>query len=704
MTPVVNGDVVPNDGIYTGRITDMGEDDRIVQFYVRATGEDGQENFSPVLGEDRPALYVVDNQNVSTDLTTYRWVLSEWDNRAFSRGSRAEYEYLFPLPSNSYKNMTLIVNESEIYYNCEIRPSASPWHQGDRSNLTKRGKWKLPPSNKFRNTRKITWDNTLRAEGAGALHHNNLTRYWLYLLGHPVNEDEYAVTIENSDRPLLNEIVEPCGADMLDRHFENGASGEFYKIDDHFRFTDSYSKEQITDRYWWYDRRGRYPNPDGAGTYHTAWIKRSREVEYDYAPLINFFKTVSDNDYTEEEINRMVHQHYALMMICVRGYIGDWDNITMTRPKNSFFYRAPNGGKWHFFHWDSDLGFRHEGNFYSGGSEMRNWIRKPYNRRVIRYYFAQMFDLYTQGSPRLEAWIDAENAASDEYRVSTSYNGFVRTRSRKLENDELDDHIEDPLVVNTPETTDSGVIDITGSAGYRVDHVIVEGHPEASFRWTSETDWILEGVALKQGENALNFQAMNHEGKPAFGEAAQTSAAATIQKTGNAAPYIVLDYDPASLNVGIEQELRLDASETYDPDSGTAEGLVFEWVQPDGLASFTANGASATATFEKPGIFVFTLKVSDADGASSEITREASVYGINGFSSFNNVELDLFLDPVNVELKDNYSPSAWYGLERIEPGFLTMQVENDSAKPISFPEEVLPTAGNVRRPREHLGL
>ena len=55
-----------------------------------------------------------------------------------------------------------------------------------------------------------------------------------------------------------------------------------------FSFDDNYSKDQITSRYWWYAGDD-WPGP---GRYHSQWLLRSKEAEYDYTALINLLKTV----------------------------------------------------------------------------------------------------------------------------------------------------------------------------------------------------------------------------------------------------------------------------------------------------------------------------------------------------------------------------------------------------------------------------
>ena len=38
----------------------------------------------------------------------------------------------------------------------------------------------------------------------------------------------------------------------------------------------------------------------------------------------------------------------------------------------------------------------------SGGSEFSAWLRKPYNRRIFRYYLTEIIDKYQANGPELE--------------------------------------------------------------------------------------------------------------------------------------------------------------------------------------------------------------------------------------------------------------------------------------------------------------
>ena len=102
----------------------------------------------------------------------------------------------------------------------------------------------MPLDKRLRGLSKIAWDNTPAAEGAANIFNNKVPRYMLYLMGHEVNENEFASMIENAGNPRHSvEFFEPVGNDFLERNFgDDGPQGELYRQDDIFFFDDNYSK------------------------------------------------------------------------------------------------------------------------------------------------------------------------------------------------------------------------------------------------------------------------------------------------------------------------------------------------------------------------------------------------------------------------------------------------------------------------------
>ncbi|MBI2926454.1 MAG: lamin tail domain-containing protein [Verrucomicrobia bacterium] len=658
------GDALAGDGTFTAELTEYKAQGRGVQFYVQAETAGGQSSVLPRQAASKPALYAVDSQTVPRDLRTVRAVVSQYDVEAIGNGGGAKYNFKFPRLQNHYFNTTLIMDESDIYYGGEIRNSGSPWTRGGGLD---RGKFKVPDDRAFRGHTKFTYDND---PGGGQMTRNRVTRQLLYLLGHAVNEHEFVRFYVNSSYYGVREDTEAIDNEFLDRNFRNGSSGDLYRIDDEWWFTDNWQQEP-RDADW------RYKNSENPGRYRTEWMKRTNEDEDDFSALINFFKTVS-GAFTQSDIERLIDPHATLKMCAVRGYISDWDSFSLNRGKNGFFYRRSTDGLFQFFHWDSDLAFGDSSAaLYSGAPGFGAYISKPYNKRVFFTYLVELIQNYAKDSPRVNAWFQAEEDASPSYGANAAfYRNWFNSRLRSCTN-AMGANYTRALDISTnggnPLTTTDDVLTLAGTSPFGVLRIVVEGHPEARFAWTSDIAWTISGIRLRRGENVLTVKGLDQWGK------VLKQDALAVTKTGNAPPAVALKANPDSWRVHVQEALELDGRDSFDPDGGPVS---FEWsVSPADLVTLKelAPGHVA-ATFARPGLYTFTLRVTDSEGGSAEITREAAVYGPTGFSPFNGTRLEAFWNLENVEYRNNYSPGAWLSLNDA-PGELMLQVLDDVARP-----------------------
>ena len=266
------GDLVANDEVYTAILSNYNRQGNIAQFYVEASSKDDQITMMPKLGPERPAMFIVDGREMKDNLLRERLILSNYDRRALSSGGGSSYDYKFPRMSNHYFNATFIANESEIFYNAEIRKSGSPFTRDGGSSLA-HGKWKLPGDRLFRERRRNVFDASGTSEGSGTprFYDDRIARHFLYQLGHPVNEMEYVHFAVNGDAFKLRENHEPISNDFLNRNFENGSEGTLLRIDDEWRFTsDDGNARQSRNADW------SYKNSDNPVQYHSEWLMRSR--------------------------------------------------------------------------------------------------------------------------------------------------------------------------------------------------------------------------------------------------------------------------------------------------------------------------------------------------------------------------------------------------------------------------------------------
>ncbi len=682
-----NGDAAAGDGLYTARVTTHQTDGRIVQFYVRATAGAATQDM-PKLGASKPALWIVDNRTISSLLRRQRFIVPRYERDIFSgNGLTAKYAYRFPRLSNHYAQATFIHNETDVYYNCEIRKSGSPWTRSGGSDLS-RGKWKLTGDRLFRGRQKSTYDNDAEAGN----HNNRITRYWLYVLGHPVNENEFVYNVINSDGLVIREDTEPCDGELPARCFPGGGKGQVFRTDDQWWFDDNWGQNaQNAD--W------SYKSTDSTIRYHTEWMLRSREAEYDYSALIDFFRTVSgnatsnDTDY-RERVNRMLDPDLTLMMAAVRGYIQDWDSLTLDRGKNGYMYRKSTDGRLMFFHWDSDLAFGNAGGSVVGGlAGWGTYISKPWNRRTFNYYLTRMLDL-TSGAngARTNAWMDAEDASSTAFAVNkTGYQswfanrqGTIVTEINKAAGGGTAGAYTAALAVSTPSsTTSANSLSITGTAPSSAFSVVVDGHPEAVITWTNQTTWSLGGILLKQGVNNLTVRMLDH-----LGNTVGSTLAYSYTKTGNAPPAMSLTANPESFNAAMGESVTLDAGTSFDPE-GSA--LSYGWsVSPATGFTVTAPATSRRIyVFNTPGIYTVTVTGTDGAGAPGTVVRDITVFNSEDFESFGNNDIAAFWTKQNIENRDNDSPAAWYSVED-KPGRILVQTLANAAKPLVFNSPTYP--------------
>ena len=499
------GDMIAGDGTYTTEIVDLRGQGQIVQFYVHASSPGGLVTLLPRTGGEKPALYVVDDQVMPRDLATRRFVVSAYDLEKINGGHTNKYGFKFPRLSNHYHNSTFIANEAAIFYNAEIHNSGSGY---TRATDMSRGKWKLPGDRLYRSHSKYTYDND--PEG-GARFHNRVVRYWMHQLGHPVAEAEFVRVVINNTAPLLREETEPVANDFLNRIYKDGSKGQLYRPEMTWWLRDDWGGGSPLQPDWIY-------KGVDVGRYRPIWMKRTLEVEDDFGELISLTKVLTDNVYSQAEIEKRIDVHNTMRHAVARGYSGDWDTFTLGNAHNALFYRRPHDGLWQFFQWDSDQGFSAgnlAGAFY--GDRIRSWAEKPYNKRLFNYYLVELIENYTKDSPRFFAYLKAEEEAVASMANDTSqYRTWCIGRNAAAIAS-LGGNYKLTFKVTTnggnPITTTADTVTLEGNAPYGVFTIVVEGQPFVKPAWKTEVNWTMAGLGLAEGANEMIVRGVDQWGK-----------------------------------------------------------------------------------------------------------------------------------------------------------------------------------------------
>jgi hypothetical protein len=679
-----SGDAVANDGIYTGSLTQYPTQGQIAQFYVSASSGDVS-TVLPREGPGRPAMFIKDSRVMPSVLMRERVILSQHDRNAMtSAGLTAAYGYDFPLMSNHYFNATIINNESEVRYICAVRKSGSPFTR-DRGAGLAHDKYEYPGDRLFRERSKTVIDPSGVVD-TPRFYDDRMGRYLLYQLGHPTNEMEFCHMAINGDAFSLRELHEPIANDFIDRCWDNGSKGTLLRIDDEWYFNEDTSYDpgrSSRDADW------SYKNSDNPIRYHSEWMMRSREADYDYSTFIEFVRAVGKNQFTETTINRIADRDGMCRIAAVRGYDADWDSLTTTRGKNGYMYRPPDNGRWTLIHWDGDRTFDNVGDAILGGrAGVQTYFNQPYIRRYLNYMLTELLTRYTKGSARTAAWLQAEKAATTgangvtPMMTDATYTNWFTNRETVAKNFIGAPFIAAFAVTTSLPTTTNPVISISGTSPSSVYQVRIAGQPWATVQWTSTSAWTLNGVTLKNGPNTITVEGVDRVGAVVQSQTFNTT------KTGNSSPIMALDATPASFNVSISEPLVLDASSSQDPEGAP---LTFTWTAPPANAVMESTGGTATITFQKPGIYPITVTGDDGAGGVTAITREATAYGPGDFSTFGTTSLENYWKLKNIRSQDNFAGVPWYSLQT-HPGRLHMHLPPISAWPLGMPQNPLPPA------------
>ena len=301
-------------------------------------------------------------------------------------------------------------------------------------------------------------------------------------------------------------------------NYPNGKEGELYRSDDEWWFQDNWSRSQ-RNADW------AYKNSDDPINYHSEWMLRSRETHYDYSALTDLFRTVESPRFDQGgTLDAIIDPDLTLMMTAIRGYTYDWDSITLNRGKNGYMYRKATDGRWIFMHWDSDLAFQDANNIVVGGlAGVRTYVDKPYNRRLLNYYLAELLTKYSRNSARMDAWFTAEENASPAFTVNAAlYTTWFANREARIITEinsafgsgGTANAYSAPFAVSGPNplNTALNVIDVSGTAPAAAYTVAIDGHPEAVLSWQNQTTWRLSGVVVAQGTNSLTVRTFARDG------------------------------------------------------------------------------------------------------------------------------------------------------------------------------------------------
>ncbi|MDG2123788.1 MAG: lamin tail domain-containing protein, partial [Verrucomicrobiales bacterium] len=502
---------------------------------------------------------------------------------------------------------TVIVNESEIYYDSGVRikgserartaPNRVGFNLRFGSDKLFRGIHRTVAIDRSEGqvvgTIESLWDLTMTNAGGVPAEYNDLIK---------------VLAPDNRHTSFASLQLARYGSVFLDSQFENGASGTDYEYELIYYPTSSDRSTGI-----------KRPQPDsvvgsnitnlGDDKENYRWtfnIKNNRERD-DYAPIMamakHFDKRGTAFHDTLDQVIDVEQWLRALAFSCVSGA---GDSFFSNARHNGHLYALPDGRVLYFPH-DIDFAFNASRSI-TENSQLSTIIQIPAHRRS---YYGHLHDICSRIFNRtyMQRWTNHYGSLvpGQNYHAHLSY---LNSRSRSVLSQVSRGIRSVDFAITTNNgaafTTDTSPVTLAGTGWVDVRTVRLAGSAAPlDVTWTSTDDWTLD-LPIAAGENIITLEAYDLQG--------DLVASDTITVT-NSSPSLEL---ASATNIAIS-EIH------YNPDSETGSDGTHEFVELTNISA-TDTVDLTGAAFTGGITYTFPAGTTLAPGARLVLARDPSTY------------------------------------------------------------------------------
>lgn len=494
-------DDVAGDGVFAATIPPRTFG-RTVAFYFSALDGRGAINTWPT-DASRPALYRIDNR-LGAGFPTYRVILTSQEEASLFNG---------PHLSNEPHNCTFIFNETDVYHNCGIRFTGSPYGRRDSG---------------YRGY-KVTFNNDEKLHGVkwqarfdyqqNAGYRDRMAHQLIRRMDQPSCEVEYFDVRVNSRTENLHngvnifEDILPPGRRYLDMFYPGNDDGRLFELGARYYYTadvdTDLSEFSAVGSGWadWGNDKERY---------RWNYMIRNHDREDDYTSMIAVAKLYSrvPNGTTIQEMSRYINLRRWLTVTAVRTVSSDWD---FRGVKNAFVYFRPSDGLMDLLPWDCELAFQLRDvdmNIWSNaGSRVRGFLQKGGNahyylndvHRFLAHYFNHAY---------LDPWIDHYYSVAGGYSPAT-FKQFIDERRAYLDTQMVpyvSPRVGITITAPDPLTVPDLRANLIGVAPVNASWVRYRGK-DYWLEWQSATYWGVT-IDVPPGTNLVTLEFLDYDKQP----------------------------------------------------------------------------------------------------------------------------------------------------------------------------------------------
>ena len=496
------------DGKFTGIIPGESTKDRI-QFYVEAVDSSGATSTFPKAGQDSRAMYVVqDNQAKLEPLHNLRIIMAQSDINTIDAGSN--------LMSNDRLGATVIINESEVFYDVGVRRSgASSSRQGTNGYSIRFHADKL-----FRGVH-----DTLTVDRNNV--HEILVRQLMVHAGDvpAMYNDVIRLVGPSSSKTGYAQLRMARFDDVyLDSQYENGSEGTVFEKELTYRqsasgteglkapFGYSHPSELNTDI--------RDYGPDKE-TYRWHWLIKNHRSRDDYSQIVDLNQAFSlpAGSELEEAADDLVDIDQWMRTFAAMRLFGNRDFYSQSAGGESAHWRhnfqiyvRPSDNKLVIFPWDIDENYQiSSSSTLFGVGTVSKVIQLPKNLRLTYGHYHDLIE-NTFNSSIINPLVSHLSSKLPGIGFTGGKN-YIQTRTDYVLS-KLPDQI--PFEITTNGGADFSVttpaVTLSGNAWHRIKEIFIDGRSEPlKMTWTTHKNWTVD-VPLANGANVLKFQGYDFQG------------------------------------------------------------------------------------------------------------------------------------------------------------------------------------------------
>jgi hypothetical protein len=484
----------------------------IVQFYVRAADNLGAISEFPAAGEQSRALYVVDDGRAQLGtLHNIRVIMAGTDVSTLNAGTN--------LMSNDLLGATVVVDESQVYYDVGVRRSgASSSRQGTTGYRIDFNSDQLY----LGVHEKITIDRN-----------HNEEIFVRHLFNHAgdipsmYNDVIYFVG-QTADLTGLGQLrMTGFDDDYLESQFPDADSGLLFEKELIYRqqLSNSSNVESLKVPFG-------YSHPEDLNTdiadlssnpevYRWNWqLKNAQDLD-NYSGVVALNQAFSlTGAALESATSQIVDVDEWLRAFAAIRLLGNRDFYSQPKSTgasdswrhNFWVYERPDDGRFVILPWDVDENFQVAANDPTifGTDNIANFIQLPNN---LHYYWGHLDNLIntTFNATYMSVWgnefsalLNGRSFANDESYI-VSRGNYIRSRMPATVAFQVD-------VAQIPTSVDTSSITVQGQGWVNVREIRIAGRNDSiDVMWSSSTGWSAV-VPLSAGVNQLHFEAYDFEG------------------------------------------------------------------------------------------------------------------------------------------------------------------------------------------------